>query len=140
VVKPDNTGGLSQLLKRLGLTYQRARRYIHSPDPAYEAKLSYATVCRMRAYYAPERYVFVYLDEVTYTRQPSLAYQPGHDQPLARRAHREDTQARGIGALNAITGQVTYHQASKITLKVLTDFYQRLRQAYPQAQVIYCPG
>ena len=113
---------------------------MHSPDALYEAKVSYVTLCRMRAYYAPERYVFVYVDEVAYGRQPTLANsyeQIGHHQPLAKRSHREDTQCRGIGALNALTGQVTYHQASKISPKVLSDFYATLRQDYPSVEVIY---
>lgn len=136
----NSWGGLSRLLKRLGIVYKRARSYVHSPDVNYEAKVSYLTLCRMRAYYDPQRYVFVYMDEVAYGRQPSLAHtyeQVGHHQPLARRSHREDTQCRGIGALNALTGQVTYQQASKISLKVLSDFYAALRADYPNAQVIY---
>lgn len=55
-------GGLSQLLKRTGIPFKRARSYVHSPDPAYEAKVSYLLLCRMRAWYAPQRYVFLYLD------------------------------------------------------------------------------
>ena len=133
-------GGLSALLKRLGIVYKRARSYIHSPDALYEAKVSYLTLCRMRAYYEPQRYVFVYVDEVAYGRQPTLANayaQVGHRQPQALRSYREDTQCRGIGALNAFTGQVTYRQASKISLKVLSDFYAALRADYPQAEIIY---
>ena len=133
-------GGLSRLLKRLDIVYKRARSYVHSPDALYEAKVSYVTLCRMRAYYEPQRYVFVYVDEVAYGRQPTLANtyeQRGHHQPLARRSHREDTQCHGIGALNAFSGQVTYRQASKISLKVLSDFYATLRADYPQAEVIY---
>jgi hypothetical protein len=133
-------GGLSQLLKRLGISHKRARSYIHSPDPDYEAKVSYLTLCHMRAWYDPERYVFLYLDEFTYTRQPALAHayeQRGRYQPLARRSYRSDTQFRGIGALNAITGQVTYRQASKIKLAFLSEFYAVLRQTYPDAETIY---
>lgn len=136
----ETEGGLSQVLKRLGIRYKRARDYVHSPDPAYEAKVSYLMRCHMRAWYDPERYVFLYLDEFTYTRQPSLAHeyeQRGRYQPLARRSYRADTQFRGIGALNAITGQVTYRQASKIKLPFLSDFYAVLHQIYPDAQTIY---
>lgn len=133
-------GGLSQLLKRLGIRHKRARDYIHSPDPNYEAKVSYLTRCHMRAWYDPARYVFLYLDEFTYTRQPALAHeyeQRGRYQPLARRSYRSDTQCRGIGALNAITGQVTYRQASKIQLPFLSEFYAVVCQTYPDAETIY---
>lgn len=133
-------GGLSQLLKRLGIRFKRARAYVHSPDPDYEAKVSYLLLCRMRAWYEPQRYVFVYLDEFTYSRQPTLerAYdQVGHHQALAYRSYQWDTQCRGIGALNAISGQVTYRQHSKISLRHLSDFYAHLRSVYPDAETIY---
>src|SRR5512143_4103373 len=32
--------GLHQLLERLGISYQRGRHHIHSPDPDYQAKLA----------------------------------------------------------------------------------------------------
>ena len=105
-------GGLSQLLKRLGVRYKRRRDYVHSPDPNYLDKLSLLELCRLRTYYAPESYVFLYLDEVSYYRQPSLArdYEAMRiAQPLARYSHQANTRFRGIGALNALTGQVTYH-------------------------------
>jgi len=136
----DTLGGLSQLLKRLGVRIKRARSYVHSPDPHYEAKVSYMTLCRMRAWYQPERYVFLYLDEFSYRRQPTLdrAYdQVGHHQALAYRSHKSDTQVRGIAALNAITGQVTYRQHSKISPRHLSDFYAHLRNDYPTAETIY---
>jgi hypothetical protein len=136
----NTRGGLSQLLKRLGIHYKRARSYVHSPDPDYDAKVSYLMLCRMRAWYEPQRYTFLYLDEVTYTRQPTLdrAYEArGQHQTLAYRSHKSDTQFRGIGALNAITGQVTYRQHYKIKLHHLSDFYAAIRADYPQAETIY---
>jgi transposase len=133
-------GGISQILHRLGIHYKRARSYVHSPDREYEAKVSYATLCRMRAWYDPVRYVLLYLDEFTYTRHPSLGddyEQQGHYQPRARRSHRTDTAFRGIAALNALTGQVIYRQASHIKLPFLANFYSLLRQTYPEAETIY---
>lgn len=136
----NTLGGLSQLLKRLGIRFKRARSYVHSPDPDYEAKVSYMTLCRMRAWYEPERSVFLYLDEFTYNRQPTLdrAYEAsGHHQALAYRSHKSDTQFRGIGALHAITGQVTFCQHHKITLQHLSDLYAVIRADYPDAEIIY---
>jgi hypothetical protein len=133
-------GGLSQLLKRLDITYKRGRSYLHSPDNHYQAKLNYMQACRQQALPDPARCVLVYLDEVAFTRQPSLAKayeQVGPHQPLARRSYRKETLCRGIGALNAFTGQVTYRQASRISLKVLSAFYAALRADYPQADLIY---
>ncbi len=139
-LKLQTLGGLSQLLKRLGIHFKRARSYIHSPDPDYEAKVSYLTLCHLRAWYEPQRTVFLYLDEITYQRQPTLdrAYESqGHQQALAYRSYQTDSQFRGIGALNAITGQVTYRQYHKIKLPYLSDFYAAIRADYPDAETIY---
>lgn len=139
-LKLETLGGLSQVLRRLGICFKRARSYVHSPDPDYEAKVSYLNLCRMRAWYEPERFVFLYLDEFGYSRQPSLErnYEAsGHHQALAYRSQQSDTEFRGIGALNALTGQVLYRQNSKIKLPYLSDFYALIRATYPQAEVIY---
>ncbi len=132
--------GVWQVLDRLGITYKRGRSYIHSPDPHYDVKLSVIQLHLLRTWYQPESYVFLYLDELTYYRQPSLAraYElKGHDQALARRSYRSDNQFRIVAALNAITGQVTYRQHSKIGLSQLSDFYAAVRADYPTATEIY---
>lgn len=133
-------GGLSQLLKRLGIVFKRGRSYVHSPDPNYEAKVAYIEACRQQVVLDPEHRVLVYLDEFTYSRQPEVEReyeQQGRHQALARRSYRANTQWRGIGALNALTGQVTYRQFSKIKLPKLAEFYQVLCDDYPEAEVIY---
>ncbi len=132
--------GVSQLLKRLGIRYKRGRDYIHSPDPDYAAKVSYLTLCQMKAYYEPEKHVFVYLDEFSFYRQPSLAsaYEAvGPHQPLAYRSYRSNTRCRGIGALNFMTGQLTYGQRSRTTVPYISRFYAMLRDDYPDVEVIY---
>lgn len=133
-------GGLSNLLNRLKISYKRGRDYVHSPDRHYQEKVSLIELALLRAWYAPDRYVLLYQDEFTYSRQPSLAqaYEAqGHLQPLARRSQRADTEFRGVGALNALTGQVTYRQHSHITVRRLADFYIAIRQDYPDAETIY---
>jgi hypothetical protein len=57
--------GMHQLLKRLRITWQRSRSYIHSPDLDYDAKLANVQAVRMLARQAPGQVVLVYLDEVT---------------------------------------------------------------------------
>lgn len=133
-------GGLSQVLDRLGISYKRARSYIHSPDRYYDQKLSLIQLCLLRAWYQPERYVFLYQDELTYYRQPSLAraYEvKGARQPLACRSYHSDTHFRVIAGLNAVSGQVTYRQHSKTGLRQLSDFYLAVRADYPWAEEIY---
>lgn len=132
--------GLSQLLARLGISYKRGRDYLHSPDRFYEEKRSQIELALLRAWYEPQRYVLVYLDEFGIYRQPTVAQDweaVGASQPLARRSHKSDTCYRGIGALNALTGQVTYLLRSEISVAVLGKFYGLLRADYPTAEHIY---
>ena len=135
-----SVSGLSRLLKRLGIHYKRGRDYVHSPDPAYQDKVSQIELKRLRALYAPERFVFLYLDEFTYYRQPTLAqaYElAGHTQPLAVRSHGSNLSFRVLAALNIVNGQVTWIQRKKIGTNVLVDFWYTLRKTYPDAEVIY---
>jgi hypothetical protein len=139
-LRAHTQAGVWQVLDRLGISYKRGRNYLHSPDLHYEVKLSVIQLHLLRAWYQPESYVFLYLDEFSYYRQPSLAraYElKGHDQALARRSYRSDNLFRIVAALNAITGQVTYRQHSKIGLAQLSDFYAAIRADYPTAAEIY---
>jgi hypothetical protein len=136
----NTQGGLSQLLTRLGIRYKRGRSYVHSPDRHYQDKMSLIQLALLRARYDPERFVFLYQDEFGFSRQPSLSWNyeaAGSDRPLARRSYRPDTEFHGIGALNALTGQVTYRQHSHTTLHALAAFYAAIRADYPSAEVIY---
>lgn len=139
-LRVGTAGGLSQLLDRLGISYKRARNYIHSPDLYYDDKMDLIQWCLLRAWYAPDRYVFLYQDECTYYRQPTLAraYEAkGHPQPLACLSYRSNTHFRVVAAMNAITGQVTYEQHGKIGPRQLSDFYAAVRADYPEAEEIY---
>ena len=136
----NHPSSLSQLLKRLGISYKRGRSYIHSPDPNYDQKMDMIAQCLLKAWYAPEKYALLYQDEFTIYPQPTIAKdyeQMGKFQPLARRGYGSNTELRGIGALNAITGQVTYHQTSKANIRQLTVFYDMVTQDYPQLDTIY---
>ena len=139
-LQTNTPSGLSKLLKRLGISYKRGRSYVHSPDPHYQQKMDLIAPCLLKAWYAPSEYVLLYQDEFTIYRQPTVARdyeQMGMSQPLARRSHKSETEFRGIGALNAITGKVTYHQASKASVRQLTKFYDAIVADYPEAYIIY---
>jgi hypothetical protein len=102
--------------------------------------MDFIAQCLLKAWYAPEKYVLLYQDEFTIYRQPTIARdyeQMGKYQPLARRSYRADTEFRGIGALNAVTGQVTYHQAYKADIKQLIVFYDMVVKDYPHIETIY---
>ena len=136
------TSGLHQILRRLRISWQRARSYIHSPDPAYAAKLANVQALRMLAGQAPGQVVVVYLDEVTIEQQPTLAatyaaQDQGQSQPRARLGHSSNTLTRVVATLEHGTGRVVYRRASKITLATLVQFFQDLRAAYPHAERIY---
>ena len=135
-LRTTTRGSLANLLDRLGFSSQRAREPIHSPDPAYLAKLARIAVCVHRGRHAAGRVVTLYLDEFTDYRQPTLApawARRGAGQPRAERSQRSDTQTRVLGALNVADGRVHFHQASKLSVPTLVAFYQRLRAAYPAA-------
>ncbi len=139
-LRVTTTSGVQQILKRLGISYKRGRDYVHSPDRFYKDKLSLVELARFRAYYDPDHYILLYLDELSYYRQPSLsqAYeQSGSAQPLAQRSHKSNTTFRVLAALNAISGQVNYLQRTRTTLACLSQFWFDLRAAYPHAALIY---
>ena len=65
--------GKSLLLRRLGVSYQRGRIHITSPDPLYAQKMEAIAQARMLSMWMPKRFVFLYEDEHTYGRQPTAA-------------------------------------------------------------------
>jgi hypothetical protein len=133
--------GVWRLLGAWGLSYKRGRHYTHSPDPDYQARRDYAAgrVAAARAHYP--RVVTLYLDELTYYRQPSLACDWGArgagSQPLAPSGYTSDKRRRVVATLDVVTGGVRYEQAWKIGVRRLAAFYPRLRAAYPEAEVLY---
>lgn len=135
-------GGMHRLLSRLGISWQRARSYIHSPDPSYAAKLSGVAAVRLLSRQAPDALVTLYLDEVTIERQPSLAQayeQRGRraSQPLARWSVRANTLTRVVATLGHHDARVVFKRASSIRLATLVEFYQQVCTAYAWAERIY---
>jgi hypothetical protein len=113
---------------------------VHSPDPYYVEKLSLIELCRLRSWYAPERFVFLYQDEMTYYRQPSISYayaSSGHQQPLARRSLRSNNKFRIAATLDALTGQVVARQRKELNRCQIVHFLGEVCQTYPQAETIY---
>lgn len=141
-VRLTSDGGMHRLLKRCGITWQRAQSFIRSPDPDYAAKLACVQAVRMLNRQAPVDLAVLYLDEVTIERQPSLAHTydaGGRDanQPRARRSTQSNTLTRLVATLDHRTGQVVFRRASAITIPTLVRFYQDIVAAYPQAHRIY---
>jgi transposase len=127
--------GLGQLLNRLGISYKRGRDYLHSPDPDYAAKLAQVAAARATAQADPMHQVVLYLDEMTLSRQPTVARAwaaKGRTQAVARRSHRSDTPTRIVGALDATTGAVQGLRAETISVPTLVRFFRQLVAAYPE--------
>jgi hypothetical protein len=132
--------GVWYLLKRLGISRKQALNFVRSPDPDFRAKWQAILRAYAQALAEPERVVFLFSDELTYYRQPSLApaYHPrGARQPYARQVAGYNTRTRLAAVLNGVSGQVNYRQRSKIGKEELPLFYAQVRAAYPQAEVIY---
>lgn len=135
----QTSSGLSQLLTRLGISYKCGREYVHSPDPHYEAKVAAIQQACDQAEAAPSRFAVLYLDELTFYRQPSLAcaYEAmGSRQPLAFRSYRSNTTARILATLNHCTGQVLYRQSSHTTIATLSAFWYDVAQVHAAAERI----
>jgi hypothetical protein len=133
---------VSQVLRRLRVSYKWARDYLHSPDPDYVAKLLTVHVHLQAARrQATPRIVVLFQDEMTYERHPRLAkaYEAGgHAQPLARRGYARNTTQRIIATLDACTGRVIARQASTIRVPTLIHFYEQVCAAYAdQPTIIY---
>jgi transposase len=131
--------GLWQLLRRLKIRRKRARPHVHSPDRAYGAKLRAIHLQLGPSLPDPTSVVFVFEDEFTLFRHPSLApayEQQGHVQPLAELGWKTNATWRWAAALNAWTGQVTFHDAHTLNVANLVKFYTKVQHAYPAAQLI----
>lgn len=133
--------GVWRVLDQLEITLKRGRDHVHSPDPNYVQKLDDIVAAYEEALKSNGRIVFVFSDEFTFYRQPSLArdYRPvgSEHQPLALRSLRSDTSGRIVSGLNAVTGQTTSLVAGKISINQMVKFHQALRADYPNAETIY---
>jgi transposase len=129
-----------QKLHHLHIHWKRGRTYVHSPDPHYQAKRAAVQQCLAVVRARPTAMVALFVDEITWYRQPTVAndYElAGPTQPLARRSHGRDLAFRTIGALQALTGHVVAMSRAHLTVAALVHFWQQVRQAYPQAERIF---
>ena len=62
--------GICQILQRFDLSYKRGRAHVHSPDLLYDEKLAAIERARVLAHMAPDRIIFLYLDEHTANLRP----------------------------------------------------------------------
>lgn len=132
--------GVWRILDRLRISYQRGRDHVHSPDPDYLEKREYIAARIEEARASEGLIVFLYMDEASIYRQPTLsrAYEArGEAQPRAERSHASDTVTRVAGTLNVFTGQVDAWMGSRFGVDAHVAFYQQVCRAYPGVNRIY---
>lgn len=131
--------GMSQLLHRLRIHWKRGRHHVHSPDPDYLPKLYTIRVNLLGPEIDWEQTVFLFQDEFTFYRRPSLSFAyeaAGKEQPLAELGWKRNSSWRIAATLNVWTGQVTYAQGRCFNIPHLVAFYQKVSETYPAAQII----
>jgi hypothetical protein len=133
-------GGVGRVLDALGIALKRGRDYVHSPDPAYEAKRAAVAASVAAARASDGRRVALFQDEVTLYRQPTVApawEERGRPQPLAVRSLRADGGvARIVGALDAVSGRVLVRRRGELAVPALVGFYKEVAAAYPDAEEV----
>ncbi len=128
--------GAHRLLRRLGIAYRRGQGHLHSPGPAYRAKLAAVARAPAEARASGGRAVLVYLGELTYYRRPSVApcYAPrGGPGAPAEQGHGKNRKRRVVGALDARAGRLTYWRGARAGVDELLRFYRQLQADYPAA-------
>lgn len=136
-LRVEGRGAFKRVLKRLSISYQRARTYFHSPDVAYDDKLAY-----LRKVIASNRQgktTVLFQDELTYYNHASPApdHSPQREQPKAGLAIGGERGWRIAGALDIFSGQFISVQRSKITVPAFVGFLRQVVSAYPGLETIY---
>ena len=130
--------GVSRALRRVKVSRQRGRLRLHSPDLAYDHKLRWVDHARTLALLPARRVTFLYGDEMSFYRQPTLApaFAPRTQAPLAALAAGANTVYRVCGALDWATGQLTSIAHSKIGVCNLQRFLRKLRRTYADRTLV----
>ena len=130
--------GIWGILKRAKVVYKRSRSYIHSPDPDYVAKREHIETHKRYVRSHADDAVLLFGDEYTAYRQPKngRAYEEeGEHQARAQRSTRSDTPIRVLGALNLLSGQVSFRMANKIDSSCFVAFWRQLVATYPHKRI-----
>lgn len=133
--------GVWRVLQRCECRLHSPKLRHFSPDDAYASKEARLLDCLREVREQPEEKVLVFLDEMGYYRWPTASFDwvalpPDEVVPKVERAG-NNSQWRMVGALNALTGQVTYLDNYIVGRQQLITFYGRLVQAYPDAEKLY---
>jgi DDE superfamily endonuclease len=128
--------GVWRVLQACGLGLHAARARLFSPDPDYRGKVRRLHRGLRDAARHPDTVVALFLDEFGYRRWPEVAPTWGLETAVAQRAG-TNQQWRTIGALNALTGPVTYLDGYIVGRRQVMQFYAQLDHTYPAADLLY---
>jgi len=109
---------------------------VRSPDPNYVGKLHSV---RFNLLGVGGADVFLFQDEFTFYRRPSLASayeRAGKAQPLAEQGWKSNYHCRIAATLDAWTGKVVYEMRRQFRIPRMVKFYQKVVDAYPHAREI----
>jgi transposase len=129
--------GVWRYLRRADLRLRSARVQQFSPDSEYADKVRALEMALWEARRYPDRVVAVFLDQMGFARWPDPARDWAGATPVADRKGSKQGLWRTMGALNALTGQVTYVDGYIVGREKVIACYRRLVEAYPQAEQIY---
>jgi len=129
--------GVWRHLQRCDLRLRSARVQQFSPDPQYADKVLDLEMALWQARRYPDTVVAVFLDQMGFARWPDPAKDWAGAPPVADRHGSKQGLWRTMGALNAWTGQVTYVDGYIVGRAKVITCYQRLVEAYPDAERIY---
>lgn len=128
--------GIARLLARWRIRLKRGRYQLASPDPDYRGKCERLAAALADARHDPAHERLLYVDECSVYRQPTLApaWWPvgATAEPTVPRSLRSNICRRYAGALDVVTGQVTWLERARMTVPSLCAFLEALRQAYPE--------
>jgi DDE superfamily endonuclease len=118
------------------LGWHPARARLFSPDPDYRSQVRRLHRCWRAAARHPKRVVALCLDEFGYRRWPEVAPTWGLATAVAPRAGTNQPW-RTMGALNVLTGPVSYLDGYLVGRRQVIEFYAQLDHAYPAADLLY---
>lgn len=130
--------GVSRILKRLKISLKQAVSYVRSPDPDYGLKRRRMAQLFNRTLHQPDRYVFLFQDELTYYSQPVSIPKygvVGRHPPRVSHAPVENVMTRIGAVMDGLTGRVVYQQADKFGKVAMAQLYQQIRDVYPQRRI-----
>jgi hypothetical protein len=131
---------LSQLLKRMHVSYKRGRRAVHSPDLLYDVKLARIRAAYHQMQQHPTRVVLLYLDEHLVGRYPTVARcysSTGAPGMQARQYAGYNSMLRIVGCLDAESLAVLAKRYGSVTVDHFLKFLQMVEAQYPDAEVLY---